>query len=305
MKQPTLVVMAAGMGSRYGGLKQVDPVGPGGQIIMEYSLFDAKRAGFERVVFVISAAMEKDFPSSIREKVGDALQMDFVVQHLTDIPEGYQLPEGRTKPWGTAHAIRACRNVVDAPFAAINADDYYGSHAFDAMYKFLSNVKDDAKPSEYVMVGYELINTLSMEGSVARGICETDHNGHLVAIKERTHVVWSSDGALYMDADELYRKLPEGALASLNLWGFTPDFLGELDSRFARFLDSEVKENPLKAEFYLPEAVGQMLREGEARATVLPNSDRWYGVTYKNDRPIVQEAILRMTKEGLYPEKLW
>lgn len=304
MEKPVLVVMAAGMGSRYGGLKQVEPVGPNGEIIMEYSIFDAKRAGFERVIFVISEAMKTDFARQIRERAGDAIQVDFAVQSLSDIPEGHAMPEGRAKPWGTGHAVLSCRHILKAPFAVINADDFYGPSGFAAVYDFLAK-KSGGDGREYAMVGFELMKTLSMQGFVSRGICHKDENGKLAEIKEQTHVVWSSDGALYMDKDEAYHRLPEDALASMNLWGFTADFMQELETRFDAFHREQVPENPLKSEYFLPDVVGQMLREHTAQVDVLPCSERWYGMTYKADREIVREAIAAMVKDGQYPEKLW
>lgn len=302
MDKPVLVVMAAGMGSRYGGLKQVDPVGPNKQTLMEYSLYDAKRAGFEQVCFVISEAMEADFPRQIQEKMGGAIEARYAVQRLGDVPEGLCIPEGREKPWGTAHAVRACRGVFRAPFAAINADDYYGPGGMQAIYTFLA---ERARSGRHAMVGYELVKTLSMEGHVARGICQTDARGKLVRIRERTHVVWSSDGPLYREEEDCYHRLPDDAVASMNLWGFAPDFMDELDRRFTSFLKDEVPENPMRAEYFLPEVVGQLLREGRTEVDVLPCTERWYGMTYKSDRPIVEAAIARMTSEGLYPQKLW
>lgn len=304
MQKPVLVVMAAGMGSRYGGLKQLVPVGPNQQAIMDYSLYDAKRAGFERVVFVISTGMAADFPQDIQRRMGHVLDIQCAVQRMDDLPEGFCLPEGRVKPWGTAHAVRACRDLFDAPFAAINADDFYGAHAFATVYAFLKDAKTTT-PRNYAMVGYDLTKTLSMEGSVARGISQTDENGHLVEIVERTHVVWSSDGPLYMDENECYHLLPKESIASMNMWGFSADFMREIDTRFTRFLTENVPANPLKAEFFLPSVVGEMLQENTAQVEVLRSSDRWYGMTYRSDLPVVQAAIAEMTKAGQYPEKLW
>lgn len=304
MHKPVLVVMAAGMGSRYGGLKQIDPVGPHGQAIMDYSLFDARRAGFSRAIFVISPAMEADFPSGLRERIGDAMQIDCVVQRLGDLPDGFAVPQGRVKPWGTGQAVLACRHALNAPFAVINADDYYGPTAFQTVYRFLEGL-GEGDTHHYAMVGYDLMKTLSKQGYVARGICKTDHNGHLVEIHERTHIVWSSDGALYTDDQSAYHRLPDDAIASMNLWGFSAEFLGELDARFSRFLSGALASNPQKAEYFLPEVVGQLLEEGLARADVLPCDERWYGVTYREDRPVVERAVRRMTEAGLYPEKLW
>lgn len=304
MRQPVLIVMAAGMGSRYGGLKQVDPVGPNGQTIMDYSLYDARRAGFERVVFVISRAMqEQGFDRDIAARLSGHLDVKCAVQSLDDIPAGLAMPQARTKPWGTGHAVRACRHLIDAPFAAINADDYYGPKGFAAVYDFLSN--EAGTPGRYAMVGYALMKTLSRLGHVARGICETDAAGKLVTIRERTHIVWSCDGALYTEDEQVYHRLPEDALASMNLWGFSADFMRVLDARFEAFLGESLAENPLRAEYFLPEVVGAMLREGSATVDVLPCEEQWYGMTYREDRPVVEQAIREMTESGLYPEGLW
>lgn len=300
---PVLVVMAAGMGSRYGGMKQVEPVGPGGQTIMEYSLYDAVRAGFTRAVFVVSPQMERDFAAEIRARVGGALAVDFAVQRLDDLPAGARVPEGREKPWGTGHAIRACRDVFDAPFAAINADDHYGPKGLAAIHAFLSTAAPQ-RPARYAMVGYALARTLSMEGFVSRGICRTDAAGRLKEIHERTHIVWSSDGPLAMEEDT-YRRIPPDAIASMNLWGFSRDFLGELDARFARFVHETMPQNPLKAEFFLPEVVGEMLREGSAEVQVLESPESWHGMTYREDLPVVRRAIAGMTEAGVYPQRLW
>ena len=303
MRKPTLVVMAAGMGSRYGGLKQIRPVGRYGQAIMDYSLYDARRAGFEEVVFIISPAMERDFLADIRERVGSDVGIRCAVQGLGDVPAGYAVPPGREKPWGTGHAVLASRGLIDGPFAAINADDFYGPSAFAAVYDFLT----EATPSdrrEYAMVGYDLPKTLSESGYVARGICKMDHHRKLVEIHERTHIISTCDGALYTEDGQLYHRLPDDAVASMNLWGFTKDFMGELECRFKCFLDDAATKNPLKAEYFLPEVVGAMLRENAVEVRVLPCAERWYGVTYREDVPAVTRAIERMTKEGMYPERL-
>ena len=304
MQKPVLVVMAAGLGSRYGGLKQVQPVGAYGQAIMDYSLYDAKRAGFEEAIFVISSAMAKDFPADLEERIGKHFPVRCAVQELTNLPCGYAVPEGREKPWGTGHAVLACRGMIDAPFAAINADDFYGFNGFRAVYDFLTTERSGSK-RQYAMVGYELQKTLSESGYVARGICQTDARGYLVEIHERTHIISTQEGALYTEDGQSYHKLPEDAVASMNLWGFTQDFMGELESRFTGFLDRAMEGNPLKAEYFLPEVVGAMLREGLADVSVLPCAERWYGVTYRTELPAVQEAVRQMTEEGKYPERLW
>lgn len=300
--KPVLVVMAAGMGSRYGGLKQLDPVGANGQALMDYSLYDARRAGFEDAVFIISPAMAADgFEKDIRERVGGALNIRCAVQRLDDLPAGFAVPEGRGRPWGTAHAVRSCRGMFDAPFAAVNADDYYGPGGMKEIYEFLAA----AKPGEYCMVGYELLKTLSDNGSVARGVCSVDASGRLLAVTERTHIISTCDGALFTLDGAHYERLADETLVSLNLWGFTPDFFAALDESFERFLREEAPRNPLKAECYLPSVVTEMLGAGRASAQVLPCKERWFGVTYRQDRPKVVDAIAQKTAEGLYPERLW
>lgn len=305
MESPVLVLMAAGMGSRYGGLKQLDPVGPHGQILMDYSLFDAARAGFERIVFIIAPSMEKDgFPGMIAQKLGRHFDVRCAVQRLDDIPAPASVPQGRTKPWGTGHAVLACRGMFDAPFAAINADDYYGHEGFATLHAFLRE-HPQGTPLPCAMIGYPLRNTLSKTGFVSRGICEINPGGSLLTIAERTHIISTVDGALYSEDDKTYLRLPDDAIASMNLWGFPKGFMPQLEARFARFLSETVKTNPLKSEYFLPNVVGRMLTDGDATVAVLPSDAQWHGMTYKEDLPIVRQAIARMTKEGLYPEKLW
>jgi len=304
MPKPALVVMAAGLGSRYGGLKQIQPVGPHDQMLMDYALYDAKRAGFEEVIFIISRSMEAAFPGDMERRLGNHLHIRYAVQEIEDVPAGFSVPEGRVKPWGTGHAVRACRGMLDAPFAAINADDYYGRSSFQKIYDFLT-VSRAQQPVRYAMVGYDLYNTLSASGFVARGICRTDYSGNLVEIKERTHIISTQEGAMYTEDGRVYYRLPEDTIASMNLWGFTLDFMEELDIRFTQFLDTALRANPLKAEYFLPEVVGSMLRDRKAEVSVLPCAEKWYGVTYKEDLPIVADTIRSMTEDGVYPENLW
>lgn len=305
MKKPVLVIMAAGMGSRYGGLKQIDPVDPQGHIIMDFSLFDAKRAGFEKVVFIIKRENEKDFRESIGDRMSRYMDVSYVYQELTNVPEGYQVPEGRIKPFGTGHAVLSCADAVDGPFAVINADDYYGRHAFEAIYQYLSTHEDDDK-YRYAMVGYILENTLTENGHVARGVCETDESGYLIGIRERTRIEKRGAMAAYTEDDgNTWITLPEGSTVSMNMWGFTNSILKELKERFPAFLDKDVKENPLKAEFFLPSVVGDLLAEEKATVEVLKSADKWYGVTYKEDKAVVVEAIKNMKSRELYPERLW
>ena len=305
MKKPVLVIMAAGMGSRYGGLKQIDPVDGQEHIIMDFSLYDAKKAGFEKVIFIIKRENEADFRQAIGDRVSREMEVAYVFQELDNLPRGYQVPEGRVKPFGTGHAVLSCIQEVDGPFAVINADDYYGRHAFEMIYQFLSSHTDDDK-YRYTMVGYILENTLTENGHVARGVCVTDESGYLQGIHERTHIEKRGDVTAYTEDDgATWVTIPEGSTVSMNMWGFSASMLRELQERFPRFLDENLKKNPLKCEFFLPSVVGELLDEGKATVQVLKSADKWYGVTYKEDKAVVVEAIARMKAEGLYPEKLW
>ena len=305
-RKPILVVMAAGMGSRYGGLKQIDPVGSQGEAILDYSLYDAHKAGFDTAVIIIKEAIRKDFMETVGERLKKCpMEIRYAYQELDDIPAGYTVPEGRTKPWGTCHAVLCAREAIgDAPFAVINADDYYGVDCFRLAYEALCKLQDDEK-ARYVMVGYQLRNTLTDNGHVSRGVCTVDGEGYLTDIHERTHIIKTVDGALYTEDEQTYHKLPENALVSMNLWGFTPSILDALAQDFAAFLSKQVPENPLKAEFYLPAVVSRLLQDQQATVQVLPSPDKWYGVTYQADKPVVKAALLRMAEEGLYPKPLW
>lgn len=304
-KKPALVVMAAGMGSRYGGLKQIDPVDEYGNIIMDFSIFDAKEAGFEKVVFIIKKAIEKEFKENVGKRMERRVQVEYVYQELDKVPEGFEVPEERVKPWGTGHAILCCKDVVNEPFAVINADDYYGKQAFQEIYNQLTSQGDDER-YQYAMVGYELVNTMTDHGHVARGVCATDDQGRLVDIHERTRIEKRGDHGAYTEDDgATWVTLPGDTVVSMNLWGFTPSILEELDRRFASFLDREVPSNPLKCEYFLPFVVDELLKEDKAQVKVLKSKDRWYGVTYKEDKETVVQAIRRMKEQGLYPKKLW
>lgn len=306
MKKPILVVMAAGMGSRYGGLKQLDPVGNYGQVIMDYSLFDARRAGFQTVVFVIKREIEQDFKRLIGNRVSKVMEVRYAFQELTDLPLGYEVPKDRTKPWGTSHAILAARYCIDAPFAVVNADDYYGPEAFQQIYAYLMNHPDTDDVYEYAMVGYLLKNTVTENGYVSRGICESNDQGYLESVTERTHIEKHGDGARYTeDNGATWTSLSGDTVVSMNLWGFTPSFVAEVERRFSAFLDKAVIENPLKGEYFLPSVVSELIAEQKARVKVLHSHDKWYGVTYKEDKPVVVEAISKMTREGRYPDQLW
>ena len=305
MNKPVLVIMAAGMGSRYGGLKQLDPVDNDGHIIMDFSMYDAKRAGFEKVVFIIKHEIEEEFKEHVGKPMEKYMDVAYAYQNIDNIPEGYEVPEGRVKPWGTGHAILSCLGTVDAPFAVINADDYYGSHAFQMIYDYLTSHEDDEK-YRYTMVGYVLENTLTENGHVARGVCVTDENGYLQEINERTHIEKRGDETAYTEDDgATWTVIPEGSIVSMNMWGFSASILKELKDRFPKFLDENLKVNPLKCEYFLPFVVDELLGEKRATVKVLKSMDKWYGVTYKEDKPVVVAAIQNLKDGGLYPQKLW
>ncbi|MEG2702829.1 MAG: sugar phosphate nucleotidyltransferase [Clostridia bacterium] len=278
MGKPVLVIMAAGMGSRYGGLKQMDPVGPNGELILDYSLFDAKRAGFERAVIVIKKENEQDFREVLGDRVSKHMRIDYAYQEMDDLPEGLERPAERIKPWGTGHAVLAARKLVDAPFCAINADDYYGAHAFQLCGDHLRSLKGDG---DLTMVGYLLKNTLSETGYVARGVCEMGEQNHLTDLVERTHIISTVDGPLMTEDGQNYSRLSPDAVVSMNMWGFPVCMMERLAESFPQFLRRALKENPLKAEFFLPTVVDEQLRAGQASVTVHTKPDRWFGVTYR------------------------
>ena len=302
--KPVLVIMAAGMGSRYGGLKQLDPVGSHGQLIIDYSIYDAKRAGFETVVFVIKPEIEADFKEAIGDRVSKVMDVKYAYQLKEDLPEGYSVPAGRTKPWGTAHAALAARNIVDGPFAVINADDYYGPEAYQEIYNYLST-HADGDMYEYVMVGYLLKNTVTENGTVARGVCEETADHFLTQVTERTKIEKGEPPRYTEDNGATWTDLPGGTIVSMNMWGFTRSFLDEALARFPAFLDKALAENPEKGEYFLPTVVSQLIDEGKARVKVLRSEDKWYGVTYREDKPTVVAAITEKTAAGLYPDRLW
>ena len=305
MNKPILVVMAAGMGSRYGGLKQIDPIGKNGEIIIDYSIFDAYRAGFRKVVFIIKEEIFADFKEVIGDRISKIMDVCYAFQKLDDLPEGFTVPEGRVKPWGTGHAVLAARDYIDGPFAVINADDYYGVEGFKKIYDFLATAEDDEK-CHYTMVGYELMNTLSENGHVARGVCTVDENGMLTGITERTRIEKKGDGAAFTeDEGETWTDLDTDTIVSMNLWGFTASMMDALKERFPVFLENAIKNNPLKGEFFLPFVVNDLLDENKADAKVLTSADKWFGVTYKEDKPVVVAALEKLTEEGKYPSPLW
>lgn len=305
MKKPILIIMAAGMGSRYGGLKQIDPISDQGEIILDFSLYDAHMAGFEKAVFIIKKENEADFRALIDEKAGKHMEVEYAFQQLDDIPAGYTVPEGRVKPWGTCHAVLSARHLIEGPFAVINADDYYGPGAFASIYDYLEQAQDDEK-YRYCMVGYQLENTLTENGHVARGICQVSDKGYLEDIVERTKIMRRDGAAAYTEDDgESWHELAEGTTVSMNFWGFTQSFVREMEARFPAFLDKALAENPLKGEYFLPGVVDQLIKEQKASVRVLTSHDKWYGVTYKEDKESVVDALQSMKDKGLYPEKLW
>ena len=304
-KKPVLVVMAAGMGSRYGGLKQIDPVGSHGEAILDYSLFDAHEAGFETAIIIIKEAIREEFMQTVGKRLEKCpLEIRYAYQELTALPAGYAVPEGRTKPWGTSHAVLSAREAIDgAPFAVINADDYYGKSAYKVIFDALSTAADDEK-FRYCMVGYELGKTVTEHGSVARGVCVTE-NGYLTTIDERTRIEKYEGGIHFTEDGENWVDLAEDTTVSMNLFGFTPSFLPALEARFPAFLDRALAENPQKAEYLLPRTVQDLLKEGLASVQVLTSPDKWYGVTYAADKPFVVAAIRSFTEAGKYPDGLW
>lgn len=365
--KPALIIMAAGMGSRYGGLKQVDPVTPEGEILLDFSLYDAMVAGFEDVVFIIRKEHREAFDNLLKDRAGKHLSIHYAYQELSDLPEGFEVPDGRTKPWGTCHAVMACRDIVKGPFAVINADDYYGPSAFMQIYDFLSSVASsevssaenhsdndvltskgsdnnsrtsetsneipqDNKISDFAMVGYMLPNTLSESGHVARGVCQISDSGYLSDIVERTKImrrpidsdpnsesisnsdsVDTKDSVSHRGSEIAYEDsetgdwitLSEDTIVSMNFWGFTQSFMQAMIDNFPAFLEESLKSDPLKAEYFLPFIVDKMIVAGSARVKVLPSKDRWYGMTYKEDKPLVTAALQSMKDKGLYPDKLW
>jgi len=305
MKKPVLVVMAAGMGSRYGGLKQLDPVGSHGQVILDYSVYDARRAGFETVIFVVNGQIEADFRDRVGNRIAGAMDVRYVRQRKEDLPAGYALPPDRVKPWGTAQAALAARHLVEGPFAVINADDYYGPEAYRLIYDYLTG-HPDGEVHEYAMAGYLLENTLTENGYVARGVCRETPDRYLSGITERTHIEKGPDGPRFTeDGGETWTALPGDTVVSMNLWGFHRSFLAEAEARFPAFLDRALKDAPLTAEYFLPGVVGSLIEEGRARVKVLPTAERWFGVTYRADKAAVTAALAEKTRAGLYPDALW
>ena len=299
--EPTLVIMAAGMGSRFGGLKQMTPVDEEGHFIIDFSLYDAYQAGFRRVAFIIKREIEQTFRETIGARMEKWFHVDYVYQELDRLPEGFAVPEGRKKPWGTAHAVACCRGVVEGPFAVINSDDFYGRGAYEAIYRFLTENK---ALHHYAMLGYQLRNTVTEFGSVARGVCHVQ-DGMLLDITERTKIFKRGQDAAYTEDGETFVPLSGDSLVSMNFWGFTPEILDEIWDAFPAFLTENLPVNPEKCEFYLPTFVGSRLAEGKVRVRVLPCMETWHGVTYKEDLDSVKSAIGQLKREGKYPARLW
>lgn len=297
--KPTLLVLAAGMGSRYGGLKQIDPIGPSDETIIDYSIYDAIKAGFGKIVFVIRESFEKEFKELYNKKLSGRIELDYVIQEIGKIPEGFALNPEREKPWGTGHAILMAKDCINEPFAVINADDYYGVEAFKTIADYLSNSISD---EENCMVGYQLANTISENGSVSRGVCTTNENDHLLTVVERTHIEKLTEDIAYLD-DEKWYPLPADATVSMNFWGFTPKLFDHLESQFRTFLQE--KGDQLKSEFFIPSVVAEIIASGETQIKVLKSSAQWFGVTYKEDKDKAQKAINKLVETGVYPSNLW
>lgn len=304
MKKPVLVVMAAGMGSRYGGLKQIDPVGSCGEALLDYSLYDAYEAGFETAVIIIKEAIREDFMEMVGKRLEKCpMEIRYAYQEMDKVPAGYRIPEGRKKPLGTSHAVLCAKEAVDgAPFAAINADDYYGKSAYRVIYDHLSQ----AENGDHCMVGYLLGNTVTDHGTVARGVCQVNAQGKLTDIVERIKI-GKYEGGIHFTEDDgaTWTDLDYNTVVSLNMWGFAPDFMEELASQFPAFLEENIPQNPEKAEFLLPRSVGVMVKENRGTITVLESPDKWYGVTYAADKPKVVAALRELTAQGKYPDGLW
>lgn len=302
-KSATLVIMAAGMGSRFGGLKQIEPVGPDGEIILDYSVYDAVRAGFDKVIFIIKKEIEEDFRAITDGRYDGKIKVEYAFQDLNNLPEGFTCPEGRVKPWGTAHAIYSCKGLIDGPFAVINADDYYGVETFKVIYDELTKEKEDTGIYDFSMVGFKVENTLTENGHVARGVCKIE-NGYMTDIVERTKIMYRDGKIMFTEDEESWEEIPEGTPVSMNLWGFTSEILTEIENRFADFLKKNA-DNALKCEYYIPLVVDELVKEGKAKVKALDTDEKWYGVTYKEDKQSVMDALREKTEKGIYPTPLW
>lgn len=304
MSKATIIIMAAGMGSRYGGLKQIDPVGPCGEIILDFSVFDAAKAGFEKVIFVIKKEIEKDFLEIVGDRYNGVIEVEYAYQDINNLPDGFSVPEGRVKPWGTGHAVLSCKDMIDGPFAVINADDYYGKETFELVYKELTGKKEESDRYSFCMVGFRIENTLTENGTVARGVCQTDEKGYLTDIVERTKIAKRDGKIMYTEDEEHWTEIPSGTTVSMNCWGFSKDMMYELENRFADFLGKN-ESNMLRCEYFLPFVVDDILKEGKAEVKVLSTKEKWYGVTYKADKELVAKALRDKIERGEYPSCLW
>ena len=299
--KPILLIMAAGLGSRYGGLKQIDKIGPNGEVLLELAVHDAIKAGFEKIVFILRKEIEAEFKNLIGNKLEKYAEVKYAIQEIENLPNGYKVPNERTKPWGTGQAILCARDIVDAPFVVINADDFYGQEAFRKIYEFLINNKDE---NTYGMIGYKLSNTLSENGHVARGVCKVK-SGYLEEVVERTKIIKKGEAAFYTEDDENWAELDYNSTVSMNMWAFNTNIFEELEVGFKKFLDTEVKLNPKKSEYFIPSVVSNLLSENRISVKVMESGDKWYGVTYKEDKYIVRRAIENLIKEGVYHKNLW
>ncbi len=300
--KPTLLVLAAGMGSRYGSLKQIDPVGPSGETIIDYSIYDAIRAGFGKVVFIIRKSFEQDFRDIFISKLQPHIAVEYVFQEIENVPDGTTFSPERTKPWGTAHAILMAKNVINEPFAVINGDDFYSANAFRTMADYLLSLTPD-RQNQYALVGYQVGNTMSEHGSVSRGICIADANGFLQSVTECTNIQYKDDGIAYTDAAGSFVFLDPATLVSMNFWGFTPEYFKQTEPMFREFVLSN--SDSLKAEFYIPSAIDALIKSSDASVMCLRSNAKWFGVTYKDDKPLVIEKLAKLIKDGIYPAKLW
>ena len=298
---PSLVILAAGMGSRYGGVKQIDQFGPHGETILDYSIYDALKAGFEKIVFVIRRELESDFKAVFGDKLKNHADVRFVFQELDHLPEGFKVPAGRQKPWGTAHAVLVAQEAVQEPFGVINADDFYGQTSYQTLIQFLNQQPVDG--NEYAIVGYRLDKTLSKHGSVSRGVCQIDAQGYLKKIVERTKIYWKDEKIVFLDEDGNEQTIDGSVPVSMNMMGYTPKFFDYLNEYFVEFLKEKV--NDVKAEFFLTWVLDQLINTGKAKVKILPTNEEWFGVTYKEDKPVVKEKIRQLIAQGKYPEKLW
>lgn len=304
LDSPELVVMAAGIGSRYGGLKQIEPVGPNGEIILDYSVFDALRAGFKKVTFVINRKIEYDFKSRIQKTIEPHLETEYIFQDIHNLPPAFILPPGRTKPWGTAHAVLGCNEVVNNSFVVINADDFYGRAAYQLLFNYLKQTSARKETDHFCMAGYILKKTLSKSGYVSRGICEVDQDGYLTAVHEKSHLKMTDGFVQSGEKGNEWNSISPDSVVSMNMWGFTPLIFKYLKEGFNQFLDKN-KDNLEKAEYYLPELINKLLIDEKVRVKVLPTKELWYGITFKSDKGRIEEAVQNFIKQDIYPEKLW